>query len=90
MPRKREKSKAERAIPQFIDWDRADLLELSQILAALAEASDEGAVDDEGAIARSGQRGSIELKMISGCGPYRYLRYWSGGRHRSVYLGKKP
>ena len=33
-------------------------------------------------------RGSIERKMINGCGPYLYLRYWSGGKHRSVYLGK--
>lgn len=32
--------------------------------------------------------GAIEEKMINGCGPYKYLRYWSGGRHRSVYLGK--
>ncbi|HEY9862906.1 MAG TPA: hypothetical protein V6D21_01880 [Candidatus Obscuribacterales bacterium] len=32
--------------------------------------------------------GAIEYKMINGCGPYKYLRYWSGGRHRSVYLGK--
>ena len=32
--------------------------------------------------------GAIELKMINGCGPYKYLRYWSGGRHRSVYMGK--
>ncbi|WP_072717334.1 hypothetical protein [Planktothrix tepida] len=33
-------------------------------------------------------RGSIERKTINGCGPYLYLRYWSGGKHRSVYLGK--
>lgn len=33
-------------------------------------------------------RGSIEEKMINGCGPYRYLRWWSGGKHRSTYLGK--
>lgn len=37
---------------------------------------------------RSGQSGSFELKMINKCGPYKYLRYWSGGKHRSVYLGK--
>ncbi|MEO1133917.1 MAG: hypothetical protein AAFX40_14580 [Cyanobacteria bacterium J06639_1] len=35
-----------------------------------------------------GGKGSIELKTINGCGPYRYLRYWSGNKHRSVYLGK--
>lgn len=34
------------------------------------------------------QKGYIEEKYINGCGPYRYLRYWDGKRHRSVYLGK--
>jgi hypothetical protein len=34
------------------------------------------------------QRGYIEQKWINGCGPYRYLRYWDGDKHRSVYLGK--
>lgn len=33
-------------------------------------------------------RGHFELKMINGCGPYAYLRWWSGGKHRSSYLGK--
>ena len=35
------------------------------------------------------QKGYIELKTINGCGPYRYLRYWDGKTHRSVYLGKQ-
>lgn len=35
------------------------------------------------------QKGYVEEKYINGCGPYRYLRYWDGKRHRSVYLGKK-
>ncbi|WP_110988814.1 hypothetical protein [Acaryochloris thomasi] len=35
------------------------------------------------------QQGYIELKYIRGCGPYRYLRYWDGRKHRSVYLGKE-
>jgi hypothetical protein len=34
------------------------------------------------------QQGYIEDKWINGCGPYRYLRYWDGGVHRSIYLGK--
>ena len=34
------------------------------------------------------QKGFIEEKWVNGCGPYRYLRYWDGGKHRSVYLGK--
>jgi len=38
-----------------------------------------------------GGKGYYEQKMINNCGPYLYLRYWSGGKHRSVYLGKvKP
>lgn len=36
----------------------------------------------------SNQQGYVEEKMINGCGPYRYLRFWSGKKHRSVYLGK--
>lgn len=36
----------------------------------------------------SNQQGYIEHKMINGCGPYRYLRFWVGRKHRSVYLGK--
>lgn len=26
-----------------------------------------------------GERGHYERKLIKGCGPYLYLRYWSGG-----------
>ncbi len=33
--------------------------------------------------------GCIEAKIINGCGPYLYYRYYSGGIHRSVYVGKK-
>jgi len=36
--------------------------------------------------ARSG--GYIELKMINGCGPYKYLRRRVGGKLTSTYLGK--
>ncbi|WP_126148350.1 hypothetical protein [Synechococcus elongatus] len=40
-------------------------------------------------------QGSIELKMINGCGPYAYLRYYKGkrngrGQYGSKYLGKWP
>lgn len=35
-------------------------------------------------------RGHIEAKIINGCGPYLYLRWWQGKRHRSFYLGKAP
>lgn len=36
------------------------------------------------------QRGSFERKSINNCGPYLYLRWWSGGKRRSTYLGKAP
>jgi hypothetical protein len=35
-----------------------------------------------------GGRGSFEDKYINGYGPYRYLRYWYGKTHKSIYLGK--
>lgn len=38
------------------------------------------------------KRGHIEVKFIRRAkklhGPYRYLRYWEGGKLRSKYLGK--
>ena len=33
-------------------------------------------------------KGHIEAKMINGCGPYLYLRYWSGKTLKSKYIGK--
>ncbi|MCU0525614.1 MAG: hypothetical protein MUF72_12400 [Elainella sp. Prado103] len=35
-----------------------------------------------------GGKGSFEDKYIRGYGPYRYLRYWYGKTHKSIYLGK--
>lgn len=35
-----------------------------------------------------GEGGYVEQKIINGCGPYRYLRYWHQGKRKSVYLGK--
>jgi hypothetical protein len=45
----------------------------------------------EEALNRRGIRGGIgsfEDKIINGCGPYRYLRYWYGKIYKSVYLGR--
>jgi hypothetical protein len=45
----------------------------------------------EEALNRRGIRGgigSLEDKIINGCGPYRYLRYWYGKTHKSIYLGR--
>lgn len=33
-------------------------------------------------------KGHVEIKMIGKWGPYAYLRWWDGKRHRSKYLGK--
>jgi hypothetical protein len=57
--------------------------------AKLAEAERER--QKEKALNRRGIRGgggSFEDKIINGYGPYRYLRYWYGKTHKSVYLGK--
>ena len=38
--------------------------------------------------AKPAARGHIEAKTINGCGPYLYLRYWSGKTLKSKYIGK--
>lgn len=67
------------------------------ILQAMLEASsdDEALEADEQTLKEhtrhrgpKGGRGYYERKIINGCGPYLYLRYWSGGKHRSIYIGK--
>jgi hypothetical protein len=56
---------------------------------SIREAAREKAIEE--ALNRRGIRGgmgSFEDKIINGCGPYRYLRYWYGKTHKSVYLGR--
>lgn len=73
---------------------RAERLELLAVLQGLLVAEEreeqQRSPDAKPSIYRGpkGGKGSIEIKTINGCGPYRYLRYWSGNKHRSVYLGK--
>ena len=72
---------------------KSKLRELIDALLALAET-----VDDEPSLNGNGNtsngnggrspRGYVELKMINGCGPYRYLRFRSQGKYKSVYLDK--
>lgn len=72
---------------------KSKLRELIDALLALAEA-----VEDEPSLNNSTSNGNsngsgrsggyVELKMIKGCGPYRYLRFRSQGQYKSVYLGK--
>jgi hypothetical protein len=60
--------------------------ELKALLSGLQGLSQKQSVDEYGKPLN--QEGYIEEKFINGCGPYRYLRYWDGKIHRSVYLGK--
>jgi hypothetical protein len=60
--------------------------ELKALLSGLQGLSQKQGVDEYGKPLN--QEGYIEEKFINGCGPYRYLRYWDGKTHRSVYLGK--
>lgn len=83
---------------QAVQLSPAERLELIAILQAYNEAEEEAKrrpVDREQrkqeALNRRGIRGgcgSFEDKFIRGYGPYRYLRYWYGKTHKSVYLGK--
>jgi hypothetical protein len=83
--------------------DRLELIAILQALqeAEAGGKEERGEPDDiseaarekvkEEALNRRGIRGGIgsfEDKIINGCGPYRYLRYWYGKTHKSVYLGR--
>jgi hypothetical protein len=83
--------------------DRLELMTILQALQeAEAEGNEEkgspGSIREaarakvkEEALNRRGIRGGIgsfEDKIINGCGPYRYLRYWYGKTHKSIYLGR--
>ncbi|WP_254175294.1 hypothetical protein [Planktothrix pseudagardhii] len=73
---------------------QSKLWELINALLALAEAVE----DSDRSLSTNGSNGGgngsgrlggyVELKMINGCGPYRYLRFRSQGQYKSVYLGK--
>jgi len=74
--------------------DHPDLLKLMSAIQGLLEAleSEEFRVQQEATMLKTRtlneQHGSFELKLINNCGPYLYLRWWSGGKHRSTYIGK--
>lgn len=74
--------------------DREDLRSLSSAITGLLQALEpEIRVEDGAGSSKSRtlsleRSGSFELKKINKCGPYLYLRWWSGGRHRSTYIGK--
>lgn len=87
----------EAVITAIAQLNRSEKEELLIILQAMLEAEEnEQATGSKPLKARlqhrgpKGGKGYYERKTINGCGPYLYLRYWSGGKHRSVYLGKVP
>jgi hypothetical protein len=79
---------------QATQLSKAERLELISILQAFNQAeTDLGSQTTRKEMALNrrgirGGRGSFEDKYINGYGPYRYLRYWYGKTHKSVYLGK--
>jgi hypothetical protein len=78
---------------QATQLSEAERLELISILQAYNQAEGQNSAQDpkEEILKRRGIRGgkgSFEDKYINGYGPYRYLRYWYGKTHKSVYLGK--
>ena len=75
--------------------NRRQLEDVAAQVAALLEVLDDEADTEATALtstkvgpAKAGQRGFVEHKTINGCGPYAYLRFWSGKTHKSTYLGK--
>jgi hypothetical protein len=86
-----KKSKAARLVAELDGWEDRELEELAAMVQALLESrKEEEPVEDADEDGSSDERqgGHVELKMINGYGPYRYLRYWSGGKLKSQYLGK--
>jgi hypothetical protein len=80
--------------PHAYQWNHAELEEMRAIIDALLEASSpepETSPVPAGDSQPHGTRGGgyFEDKMINGCGPYQYLRYWLCGKRKSVYVGKK-
>lgn len=71
---------------------RPELVELAAMVAVLLaeddEADDQVEAGGDGKPAKAAARGHVEAKVINGCGPYLYLRYWSGKTLKSKYIGK--
>ena len=94
MPRRKQTDET-LTIEKVIQWastlstsQRRELIDALLTLDELTEDGDRHTPTPNDGNGGGTGRGSIERKMINGCGPYLYLRYWSGGKHRSVYLGK--
>lgn len=78
---------------------KSELREVADIVRGLLEAyedqeAESPATEDDkpattGSTNKKAARGHIEAKTVNGCGPYLYLRYWSGKTLKSKYIGKK-
>ena len=103
MPRRRKLPNSDSAdltaiASRAVKLSQSERTELIAILQALQEAENGPLLEKlerdrlkEVALNRRGLRGgqgSFEDKIINGCGPYRYLRYWFGKTHKSIYLGR--
>jgi TolA-binding protein len=75
-----------------------ELTQLIEILSQLKEVQDAQLDEDERREQEEqeferqrrcqGRSPRIEAKIINGCGPYDYLRWWDGKTYKSTYLGK--
>ena len=102
MPRRKATlSRPQVLAPQLSEWTQDELHELMAIAQGLLEAYPKPEATPEpvptrpdgSPVGKRGGTGRVEEKMINGCGPYRYLRYWGvteiGKRTlKSTYLGK--
>ena len=61
---------------------------VSRFFAATEEDDDDQVADLDRNGDKPAAKGHVEAKMINGCGPYLYLRYWSGKTLKSKYIGK--
>lgn len=90
----------EKTIATLGSLHRGELLELQAIIERLLAIDDTETTQTapDGAGQGENKAGHIEYKMIpkkgkdgklkAEYGPYKYLRYWQDGVHKSVYLGK--
>jgi hypothetical protein len=94
MGRAAQLSPVDLLIQQAARLSRGNLLDLQSAINALTEATEPTLIDLESerkerrGNSKPAPKGWIEEKKVRGCGPYRYLRYWSDGKKKSTYLGK--
>lgn len=71
-----------------IEAELADL-ELADAVQEVLDSTPGGAQGQRSGNGEHGHGGHwIETRLVNGCGPYAYERWWDGGKKRSKYLGK--